>query len=253
MSKKDIPNIKDVSSIPDELVPVIQWWNRNGKKVSVITAIVLIASAILYWVVDKRQVAQDYTSVGFAIATTAEEFKANREQGEPSAVAATIAEARALNVNGEYEAALALCADLSVEDAALKDACLMNKAVALEGLKRFDEAMAAVDAIAKDSFLKDEVVCAKARFLCQKGDKAAAKALLTPVLETNPKAKLLMNVIDAYGAPLAEPAPIVETPAPAPAPAPEATPATPAPAPAPVAPVAPEATPAPAPATPAAQ
>lgn len=241
MSKKDIPNIKDVSSIPDELVPVIQWWKRNGRKASWIATLVIAAGALLYWVVDKNEKEQDNTSVGFNLATTMEEFKANREQGNASAVAATIAEARALNANGEYESALTLCQDLDVEDAALKDACMMNKAIALEGLKRYDEAITAVDAVATDSFLKDEATFTKARLLCQKGDKVAAKALIAPLMDSHPKAQLLANIIDAYGSPLAEPAPVVEAPV-APT-APEA--------PAPEAPVAPAA-PAPAPATPAA-
>ncbi|MDO5462167.1 MAG: hypothetical protein Q4F99_01580 [bacterium] len=207
MSKKDLPNIKDVSSIPDELVPVIQWWKRNGRKASWIVTLVIAASALLYWHVDKSEEEQDNTSIGFNLATTMDEFKANREQGNETAVAATIAEARALNVNGEYEAALALCANLEVEDVAMKDTCMMNKAIALEGLKRYDEALVAIESIANNSFLKDEAVLLKARLLCQKNDKAAAKALLAPLVESNSKAAMLMNIVDAYGTPLAEPMP----------------------------------------------
>jgi tetratricopeptide (TPR) repeat protein len=226
MSKKDLPNLKDVSRIPDELIPVIQWWNRNGRLTSWIIAAIVAVSAFCYWHVDKSDEAQDVTSVGFAISSTAEEFAANRQQSEASAVAATIAEARALNVNGEYEAALALVDTLVVEEPALAVACSMNKVAALEGLKRYDDALAVLDALPTDTFLKDEAIYAKARLLCQKGDKVAAKGVLAP-LATTTKAKALMNMIEAYGAPLAEEAPVVETPAPAPALEPEAPAAAP--------------------------
>jgi tetratricopeptide (TPR) repeat protein len=224
MSKNTIPNIKDVSRVPDELLPVIQWSNRYGRVTTWIVMAVIVTGALAFYWSHKSNRAQDDASLGFAVASTAEDFKALREGG--NAVAA-IAEARAYNVNGEYEAALACLADVNVDEASMKDRIAMNKAIALEGLKRYDEALQTVGAVSENADIANEALYLKARLLAQKGDKAAAAELAKSLPEG------VQNVVEGYGVALTESAPVVEaTPAPAPeaTPAPEAAPAPEAPA-----------------------
>lgn len=224
--KKDIPNLKDVSRIPEELIPVIQWWQRNGTKTLTILAVVLGLSAILYYWKDTSEKNQDAAVVHFSQATIADDFAVVADADQAPSPAAAAAQARSLVNTCEYAAALEICENAldKVEEPSLKAAFTMTKVHALEGEQRFDEALATLETLAP-SFLDTEATLVKARLLCQKGDKAAAKEVLAPLVAdeaTATRAKNLMNIIDAYGKPLA-------TPAPAPVPAPEA-PAAPAPA-----------------------
>lgn len=249
MSKNDLPNIKDVSSIPDELVPVIQWWKRHGTKASLIAAAVIAIGSICYWWVSKQDALTNQTAVGLAMAKTAEEFKANADQGASSATVATIAYMRALNLKGEYKLALDAANSLPpLEEPFLKEAFAMNKAIALEGMKKFDDALATLKTIPETSIFKADKVYAEARCYVQKGEKAKAIELAKTLNNER-----IVNIISAYGTALSEPAPapvVVETPevpaeAPAVEPAPEAPVAPEAPATPVEAPAAEAATPAP--------
>lgn len=208
MSKKDIPNLKDVSRVPEELIPVIQWWQRNGSKTMTILSVVLGLSALVYYWKDTTEKNQDNAVVTFAQSSTTDDFAIVADGNKGPAIAARAAQARGLVNTCEYADALVICDQYlaQAEEPSIKAAFTMTKVHALEGEKRFDEALTTLEAM-DPSFLDKEALFVKARLLCQKGDKDGAKAILAPLAAdeaTATRAKDLINVIDAYGTPLAE-------------------------------------------------
>ena len=130
-----------------------------------------------------------------------------------------------LHQKTEYETA-----SKSLNDAALVDIAAVGRICSLEALGRFDEALEAIlsleptfKASAVPHYLFPELLLAKARILCQKGDKSGAKQTLEPLLAAEegtdfakyrPQAERTVSMIDAYvKKSLFEKAPAVETPA----------------------------------------
>ena len=249
MAKQELPNLNDVSRIPDELLPVWHWWQDKGPKtVACVAAAILVAGAILYGV-RRREAAQDAAVQNLTFASQTEEFSAVVSGGGAVAKVARLDQARSLYTVGDYEGALAAYAAAleEVTDPALVDIARLGHARTLEALGRLDEALAEIQAlesaVAASSvphYLAAEVACAKAIVLCRQGDKAAAKAALAPVLEAkapSPLAKYtaqaerLAKMIDAYSPKSLFDQAAAAAPAPVPAEAP-AAPAEAAPAPA---------------------
>ena len=249
MAKQDLPNLQDVSRVPEELLPVLHWWQDKGPKTLAFTAAGLLVAAAIFYGVRQREAKQDVTVQNLAFATQAEEFSTVVNAGGQAADLARLDQARALYAAGDYEGALAAyeatCKRLY--DPALADIARLGRARTLEALDRLDEALAAVTeleaTVAASSvphYLAGEVPMAKAIILCRQGDKAAAKAALAPILAATepsplakytPQAERLAKIIEAYAPKSLFDKAAEVTPA-APAPAPEAAPAEPAPTPA---------------------
>ncbi len=264
MSKKDLPNLKDVSRIPEELQPVVEWWQTKGPRtVGYVGAIILVVVAAFFWweSAEKKEASAVTTYLALPSETGAlEEGELSRdtqltqiiEAGAAIAPALLLERAHSRYNAAEYDAALADYDEAikTVDDPALKDIALVGHIMAQEACQHYDEALAEIAAIeatfaqaATPHFLANEVTLAKARILTAKGDKEAGKRALEALLASTDEAvkanaEQTLAIIEAYGVtPPAAPAPVAETPAPtteAPAPATEA-PAeeTPAPAPAP--------------------
>ncbi len=266
MSKKDLPNLKDVSRIPEELQPVVEWWQTKGPKTVGILAvgIAVVVACVWWWesakahddaaVLAQLAVPNESYDLGEGEVARIEQLTQLAAQDSALTTIALLERAKAYYTAAEYEAALAdydtVVADL--DDPALKDIAATGRIMTLEALGRIDEALDAIATLegefaqsATPHYLASELVCAKARLLAAKGDKGAAKAALAGLLmgadaDAKSRAEMTMTMIDAYNtkapevAPAAAPVetPVVEAPAPAPeAPAAEA-PVVEAPAPA---------------------
>lgn len=261
---KDLPTLKDVSRIPQELIPVVQWWQDHGVKTLcyVVPAIVLIGAGYLFY--TRYHDNSVGTATSLAMANNSEEvLRVVTEADTTVAPLAKLQLATNLYHSANYEEALGLYEALITEcdDPALKDIASMGKVFALSALDRDDEALTLADqlsaTISESHYLFTDLLKAKAFALCKQGDKEAAKAALAPLLNAPEGSALAskkalaeqwVKVIDAYTKPQpvalpAEPAalpveaapalpaettPAAEAPAPAPAEAPAAE--TPAPA-----------------------
>lgn len=216
MAGKNLPNLKDVSRIPEELLPVMHWWQTSGPKtLSYVGIVVAIVAAGYLWV-ERARSNREEAVAALSIAADAEGYEAVVAMNTAAAPVAGLDLARSLYAAGDYEAALAaydtVAKDLT--DPALCDIVTVGKICTLEALGRLDEAVAAVTTAepailgaAKPHYLAGELILAKARILCQKGDKAAAKVALAPILTAaddaplanyKPQAKRTEAMIDAY-------------------------------------------------------
>lgn len=216
MTNKELPTLNDVSRIPEELIPVVQWWQDKGPKTVAIAGAVLAVAAGIVFYCAHRQQEQNTAVAALNSASTAEDYEAILSGNAPAAAAAQLPLARGLYSAGDYEKALAAY-DAALDDLdepAFRDVAALGRACTLEAMGRLDEALAAVEALEKTfpaegpvHFLTSECLLAKARILCQKGDKAAAKAALKPLLEAaedsvlakyTPQAERTVKIIDAY-------------------------------------------------------
>lgn len=279
MANKDLPNIQDVSRVPEELLPVLRWWQDKGPKTLMYVAIgiAVVAAGTFWW--RQREANHDTAIQNLTFATQAPDYEAIVNAGDATAPFARLALANKLYVAGDYEGALAAyhAAIDEIEDPLLADIPVLGRAYTYIALNRLDEALADVTAVeakiaASETphYLAGQTLLAKADILCCKGDKTAAKAALEPILtaatesplshwKTQAEQKVKMidiyspELMDALRAPVALPTipegelalPVAAPEVPAAAPAEEA-PASETPAPTAEAPVAPEA-PAPAP------
>lgn len=256
MANKDLPNIQDVSRVPEELLPVLRWWQDKGPKTLMYVAIgiAVVAAGTFWW--RQRETSRDAAIQNLTFATQAPDYEAIVNEGESTAPFARLALANKLYVAGDYEGALAAynAAIDEIDDPLLADIPLVGRAYTYIALNRLDEALAdvtAVEAKIADSvaphYLTGQTLLAKADILCCKGDKAAAKAALEPLLtaatdsplshwktQAEQKSKMIdiysPELIEALRAPAALPTipegelalPVAAPEAPEAAPAPEA-------------------------------
>jgi tetratricopeptide (TPR) repeat protein len=191
MSGKNLPNLKDVSRVPEELLPVLHWWQDSGPKtLAYVGAVVAIVAAGYLWV-DHNRTAREGAVEALTLASTVEDYEGVVAMNTDVAPIAKLDLARSLYTAGEYDNALAVYADVlnEMDEPALRDVAVVGRICSLEALGRIDEALAAVAeaepailASEKPHYLAAELTLVKARLLCQKGDKAAAKAALDAIL-----------------------------------------------------------------------
>lgn len=191
MSNKNLPNLKDVSRIPEELLPVVHWWQNSGPKTVAYVGAVIAVVAVGYLWVERSRSTREGAVEALSVAATAEDYEAIASQNTPAAPFVRLDLARSLYVAADYEGALAVYDEAlaTLSDASVRDIAVVGKICTLEALKRYDEAMALIAeaeptilAAEKTHYLASELILAKARVLCQKGDKAQAIATLAPLL-----------------------------------------------------------------------
>ena len=234
MAKKELPTLKDVSRIPEELIPVVNWWQDHGPRtLAWVGAVVVVCAAVYFWRANEAS-ADANAVVALANATQTEDFEAVAALDAEASPLARLDLAHGLYASGDYENALGVYeASLAeLDDPAIRDIAAVGRVCALEALGPVDEAHpppaeqhapkanaphealaaaaeleAAFAKAAPTHYLTSELILAKARILCQQGDKAAAQEALKPLLgapegsplaKYKPQAERTAQIIAAY-------------------------------------------------------
>lgn len=172
--------------IPPELVPLYDWWVKEGK--STLVMVVVAVACVFGWRFATSYFAKRDAAANAALVNAngvAELQDAVQNHGSTKVgPALKLRYARALYDAGRYQEALDLYEALIAKNYdGFHDIALVGKAFALEGLKKYDEANKAFadyanDEDNKDSFLLLTAQMGAARTQALKGDKeAGVKAL----------------------------------------------------------------------------
>ena len=200
MSNKDLPTLKDVSRVPEELLPVLHWWQDRGPKTLayVLGAVIVIGGLVLWY--EQRQSKKASAIVALESASQAEDYEAIVALGTPASTVARLSLAHSLYNAGDYEAALTEyeTASKSLNDAALVDIAAVGRICSLEALGRFDEALEDTSASGAKQTLEPLLAAEEG----------------TDFAKYRSQAERTVSMIDAYvKKSLFEKAPAVETPA----------------------------------------
>ncbi len=190
-SDNALPTLKAVPPrIPEELMPVYDWWVKSGPR-SVLYAGILavVAAGAVAWNLHKSNQAEA-ASAALISARTAEDFESFiGNYSLPSAKLARIELARAYYDVQDYDQAIAAY-DAFLNDAppaAFADVAVLGKAQCLEALGRYSEALAAYTAFISEKgnshYLTPPAILGQARVKALSGDKAAGKAALDAILK----------------------------------------------------------------------
>ncbi len=216
MSTNNLPNLKDVSRVPEELLPVLHWWQDRGPKTLMYVGITIAVVMVGYLWVARTRANSENAVEALAVAATAEDYEAIAATGTAVAPIAKLDLARNLYAAGDAEGALAIYDEClaDMNEPALCDIATVGRICALEALGRIDEALAAhataelsIVNAEKPHYLAAEMLLVKARLLCQKGDKASAKTTLDAILSAKdgeplatykPQAERTKAMIEAY-------------------------------------------------------
>ena len=234
-----------------ELLPLIEWWEKDGKQTVALLAVAAIAVGGWYGWKNHRESVRAAASESLTSAYTTDELEeaVSRFSGQAVEGALKLRLAKSYFDAGRYEEALAQYEELSANPPdGFADIPVVGKAQCQEALGKFAEAAAAFDAFAEanpKSYLVLTAQLGAARAFAQAGDKKKALARIDALKAANKeegiaKARIeaTESIIKRYepkSAAAAAPAlaPAAPAPAPAAAPAPTPAPAAPAPAPAP--------------------
>lgn len=182
-----------MKNIPEELIPVIDYWERHGKKTLAVALVALVAG-VGYWAWDRARtqtrqevadaLVQNYMAPGLsakqaATAAVEELESAIAKAADPSVVPLLkLRLAKMRYAAGDYAAAEALYTELKdAAPAGYEDVPAAGLAATLEAAGKFAEAQAAYDAFVAGngaSALKLEAQLGSARCLAQAGKKAEA-------------------------------------------------------------------------------
>lgn len=163
-----------------ELIPLVEWWEKDGKQTVIYLAVAAIAVGGYYGWKNHKAAVREAASDALVNAYTTEEIEesASKFAGTPTEGALKLRLAKSYYDAGRFEEALAEYEALSGKaPEGFEDIPAVGKAQSLEALGRFDEALAAFDAFAEANakhYLTLTAQLGAVRCLCQKGDKAAA-------------------------------------------------------------------------------
>ncbi len=173
------------NNMPEELLPLIDWWEQNGKQTVVLALVAAIAVGGWYGVknyrADRRAAAATVLLDNFA---TAEELEDAVAKYESSAAGPSLRLRLAKKYfNDErYQEALDLYTELDGQaPAGFEDVPAVGVAQCLEALEKYDEAVTAYDAFAAakpTSYLALTARLGAARAIAARGDKVTARKRL---------------------------------------------------------------------------
>lgn len=176
--------------IPEELIPVIEWWEKDGKQTVAIVAVAAIAVAGYYGWKGWRDARAVKASDALLTATAVEDIEGAVAEygGTKSGPALNMRLAKAYFEAERFEEALAAYEKLDgCAPEGFEDVPSVGRAECLEALGRYEEALKSYDAFVDakpKSFLALTARLGAARCVAQLGDKAKALERLASVKET---------------------------------------------------------------------
>ncbi len=173
-----------MKNIPEELIPLLDWWDQNGKQAIILVAVAVIAVAGFYgtkaWRANRRAAAAHALMESYT-ATELEDGVAKYE-GTAAGPALKLRLAKKYYDEERYQEALDLYTQLTGQAPdGLADVPVVGAAQCLEALGKTEEAFQAYEAFVAEnatSFLAFAAKLGAARTLALKGDKAGALARL---------------------------------------------------------------------------
>ena len=166
--------------INPEFLPLIEWWEKDGKQYVAGLLIAAVAFGGWYWWKQHRAAAAEEASAAVASAYTTEELEdaVARHSGSASAGVLRIRLAKSYFDAGRYEEALSAYDELAKNAPdGFVDIPAVGRAQCLEALGKFGDALKAFDDFAEanpSSYLALTAKLGAARCLAQSGDKAKA-------------------------------------------------------------------------------
>ena len=161
-----------------ELIPVIEWWEKDGK--STVAILLAVGVALLAWQGWKYHQASVRAATARALveAYTIEELEdaSTKFKSGPSSGIFKIRLAKAYFAAERYQEALALYAEIKLNPPlGFEGIADIGVAQSLEALEKYDEALEKFDeCAAKGGYLALTAELGAIRSICQAGDKAKA-------------------------------------------------------------------------------
>jgi len=189
--------------VTPELLPVIEWWEKDGKQTVIWLAVAAVAVGGWYGFKNYRAAQRVAASSAFVNAYTTEELEeaSGKFSGSTAGGALKLRLAKSYFDAGNYDQALAAYEELSAKaPAGFEDVPVVGKAQCLEALGKFAEAQKAFDAFAEANpkhYLTLTAQLGAARCLCQAGDKKAALARIASLKAANKDDEMSKTRIEA--------------------------------------------------------
>ena len=180
-----------MKEIPEELLPVIEWWEKNGKQ-AIVTVVVAAVVAAGYYGFKSHQESQRKAASSALVSsrTLAQlETASNEFGGSKAGPSIKLRLAKEYYDAGQYESAMNLYKELSGKaPEGFAEAPAVGIAYCLEATEKYDEAAKAFEACAQDEkslyFLTAKL--GVARCTAAAGDKAKALADLEALKDCEP-------------------------------------------------------------------
>lgn len=140
-----------MKEIPEELMPVVEWWEKNGRQTLIVVAIAAASAAVYFGVQRHREAQRLAASEALVNSQSVEELEsALAQHGSSKAGSALkLRLAKKYFDEGRFDAALGLYRELEANPPpGFDEAPALGAAHALEALGRYDEAAKAFEAFA---------------------------------------------------------------------------------------------------------
>lgn len=175
--------------IPDELLPVVEWWERDGKQTLAILAVAAVLAGCWFGVKSWRQSRIDAAGDAFLNAESVEELEAAVASfgSSKAGPALRMRLAKAYYDARNYESALFAYGELQNNaPKGFEDLPYLGAAECLEALERYDEALKAFDSFVTERPASPFVFEARlgyVRVLAQSGDREGAQNRIAAMKE----------------------------------------------------------------------
>ena len=214
-----------------ELLPLVEWWEKDGKQTVIYVAVAAIAIAGWYGWKNHRAAKLEAASDALVSSYTTEDLEdaASKFSGMAAQGPIKLRLAKNYYDAGRYDEAMAVYDELAAKPVSgFEDIATVGKAQCLEALGRFGDALAAFDAFAEanpENYLTLTAKLGAARCIAESGDKDKALARIDAMKAAAKDDEIATARIDAVEAAIKRFEKKAEAPAPAPAPEPAPAPA----------------------------
>ena len=189
--------------INPEFLPLIEWWEKDGKEYVIGLLIAAVVVGGWYGWKHHRASVRDAASAAITSAYTTEEMEdaVSKYAGTPSGGVLRLRLAKGYFDAGRYEEALAAYEALAADAPdGFADVPVVGRAQCLEAMAKFEEAQKAFDAFAEanpTNYLALTAQLGAARCIAQAGDKKKALARIDAIRATNKGDEVASARIDA--------------------------------------------------------